>query len=395
VLDFETTNLQKGSALDINNSIVLACWRIVDPAGGRTCDKHKFGDEYNQQELLDDIAKADFIVAHHLKVELQWLRRCGADLTKIKGFCTMLGKWVLNGNLQKPLSLVGICEEYGVPQTKDAYISTLMKLGVCPSEMPPDKLHKYCAIDVNLCHWIFRIILKKLIDNHQLHLALTRNLTATVLADIEFNGMTLDKAKVLAEYDKAIQEKHQLSQDLATLAPGVNLGSPKQLGEFLYDKLGFKVPVDHKGKPLTTASGKRPTGTEVVGSLTGTTPDQKRFLELYKRFNKVDSLLSKNLEFFRLVCLHNKDQTFHAQFNQGITKTHRLSSSGRPITFPGEKKPKSVQFQNLPRQYKSLFCAGPDEEIGEADGAALEFRIATDLGNDPTGSLDHRLYAHP
>lgn len=385
VLDFETTNLEKGSALNINNHVVLAGWRIVDGATGqRSGFKHKFGDEYEQQELLEDIKSVDFIVAHNLKFEFQWLRRCGADLTKIKGFCTMLGKWVINGNIKKPLNLNAVAAEYNIPLHKDEYVSTLIKLGVCPSEIPPDKLLKYNTLDVDLCHWVFLKELAELNDRHQLHLALTRNLTATVLADIEFNGMTLDKERVLKEYNQAVAERADLDVKLKELVGAVNLASPKQLGEYLYDKLGFRVPVDHKGKPLTTASGKRPTGSEVLTLLTPTTPDQKRFLELYKRFNKVDSLLSKNLEFFKLAVEHLPNGKFFAQFNQGITKTHRLSSTGRPIQFPKEKKPRSVQFQNLPREYKPLFWAGgEDERIGDVDGSALEFRIAADLGDDP------------
>ena len=49
-LDFETTSLQFGSALVPENRIVLACWEVVH-SDGRIEKKHKWGDEYEMQEL--------------------------------------------------------------------------------------------------------------------------------------------------------------------------------------------------------------------------------------------------------------------------------------------------------------------------------------------------------
>lgn len=295
----------------------------------------------------------------------------------------MLGQWVLNGNVKKSLKLNDLAVQYELGMQKDNYVSLLIKTGVCPSEIPKEKLLKYCVIDVDLCHRVFIKQLDLLNDSFQLHLCLTRNLCCVVLADIEFAGMDLDKVRVIDEYNKIVTEKAQLDQRLAQIAAGVNLGSPKQLAEFLYDKLQFREPVDHKGKPIRTDTGKRSTDASTLDRLHPTTPEQREFLELYRRFNKVSSLLQKNLEFFKLVCDTVDDANFTAQFNQAVAGTHRLASSGRPMLFPKEKKPRSVQFQNLPRAYKRLFWAGDEDcMIGEVDGAALEFRVAADLGND-------------
>ena len=80
VLDWETTNLEFGSPLNEENKIVLGCWKLVLP-DGTIRDKYRFGDEYEMQSLLDDIDYVNkhrgFIVAHNLKFELQWLKRCG------------------------------------------------------------------------------------------------------------------------------------------------------------------------------------------------------------------------------------------------------------------------------------------------------------------------------
>ena len=105
-LDMETTNKSKGSALDKANNLVLACWTVVKD-GVRT-NKHKFGDEYEQQELLDDIKNADFVVAHNAKFEAQWLKRCGKDLTEVLLYDAMLGQWVIDGNLKTEKNLDAI-----------------------------------------------------------------------------------------------------------------------------------------------------------------------------------------------------------------------------------------------------------------------------------------------
>lgn len=382
VVDFETTNLSKGSALDEKNEIVLACWKVVYPDGSSR-DFHKFGGEYNQHELLQAIASAKFVVAQNAKFELQWLKRCGLDLRGVLVFDTLLGAWVLDGNLTRPRHLNALADRYGIPH-KESLVALLIDQGICPSEIPRSWLLKYCARDVETTWEVFKRIASDLETSNRLHLVHTRNLTCAMLADIEFNGMTLDPVAVEEEYYKTLKERNEAENELHTLAEGVNLNSGKQLAEFLYGKLGFTPPKDHKGKVIKTKGGAYATDADTLSLLKATTPEQERFVALYKRYNQLDSLLTKNLSFFFNV-VKERNCTFTAQFNQAITATHRLSSSGRPITF-SDGKTRSTQFQNMPRAYKRLFTSGDDDyEIGECDSAQLEFRVAVELGHDSTG----------
>lgn len=386
VLDWETTTLDFGSAINKDNRLVLGCWSLVLP-NGVVKKKHIFGDEYDMQPLLDDIefikAERGFVVAHNAKFELQWLRRCGLDLRSVLAYCTMLGQWVLDGNTgigQRSLDTLGI--RYGVGR-KASLVNRLIDAGVCPSAIRRDWLLKYCQQDVELCHLIFKEQLRLLIDRQQLHLAHVRNLTCLALADIEFEGMTLDKEAVKAEYEKTYAEWDAAQQRLHILTGGINLASPKQLGEFLYKQLKFAEPLDYTGKPMRTGGGQVSTNATALQRLVAKTDVQREFLEVYRRFNKADSLLTKNLYFFLKVC-DEHDGIFYGSFNQGVVGTHRLSSSGRPLLFAGEKKTKGAQLQNLPRNYKKLFWSGDEDWlIGEADGAQLEFRVGAQLGNDP------------
>lgn len=385
-LDVETTNLEKGSALNVDNRLLLACWELVY-SDGAIVKRHQWGDEYDMKELEEDIKKADFVVAHNAKFELQWLKRCGLELRDILVFDTMLAEWVIAGNRKWDLSLDETSKRYGLGQ-KLSLAAIAIKSGICPSVIPDEWLLPYCYKDVELCRKLYEAQKGILERDDLFHLALVRNLTCSVLADIEFNGAELDGPAVLAEYEKTLDEFRTVESELESKAGGINLSSPKQLATFLYEKLGFPVPRDHRGNELKTTSGTPKTDVKTLALLKASSPEQEEFLSLYKKRNKLDSLITKNLDFFRLV-VQQSGAVFKSVLNQGFTGTHRLSSSGRPILFAGLKTPKGVQAQNLPREYKKLFTAhDPDYVVLECDGAQLEFRVAADMGNDAVATQE-------
>lgn len=385
VLDFETTTLDYGSALNKENELLLACWYVVTPDGVEK--KSCWGDEYEQQELEADIASADFVVAQNAKFELGWMRRMGIELRDVLVFDTMLAEWVLAGNRKWNLHLDGMSKKYGLGQKLS--LSTIMiKAGIDTRLIPKKWLEPYCFQDVELTYQLFLRQRELLQKEGQLHIALTRNLCCAALADIEFNGCQLDKARVREEYEAAITAFHDVEEQLEGLAEGVNLSSGKQLAEFVYGKLGFSIPKDQRGNPILTSKGAPSTRADTLTLLKPETKEQEQFLELYKTRNKLYALLSKNLEFFKRV-VEEKDGVFYGAYNQGFTQTHRLSSSGRPMLFKGMKKAKGAQLQNLPRQYKRLFTAHEDGwVVMEADGAQLEFRVAAQVGADDVAVYD-------
>ena len=212
-----------------------------------------------------------------------------------------------------------------------------------------------------------------------------RHLTCAVLADIEFEGLILHPDKVNEEYIRVAKLREELGNQLAERTGGINLNSSKQLATFLYDVLGIKQPVDHKGNVITTPKGERTANSKALALIEPETEEQKSFLDTYKEYNKATSLLEKNLEYFRLTC-EQRDCKFHGTFKQNVVQTHRLASSGIPVLFKGKKKPMSVQLQNIPREYKGMFWSGDNDwYVAEFDSAQLEFRVAIDLGKDKVG----------
>ncbi|MEG0162038.1 MAG: hypothetical protein RR714_07030, partial [Aurantimicrobium sp.] len=152
-LDFETTNLEKGSALNKDNDIVLACW-TVNRNGQEVKRRHIWGDELTMQPLLDDIASTDFVVAHNAKFELQWLERCGLDLYDVQVWDTMLGEWVLHGNQKVPFNLEATSQRYNLGG-KTPLGAMCIKMGMATQDIPVSWLQPYCYQDVDLATNIF------------------------------------------------------------------------------------------------------------------------------------------------------------------------------------------------------------------------------------------------
>lgn len=397
-LDFETDSVAKGSALEDSNDIVLSCWQVYRE-GRLVKRKHIFGGIYDVGELLDDIASVDFLLSMNAKFELQWLKRAGAELRDILVYDPMLVQWVLDGNRNGKgyeRSLRALARRYGSKPKLDI-VGKLLDAGVPTREINEDWLLEYCWRDVDTMVEIYFMQRAVVCERNVWHLVHTRHLTCAVLADIEFAGLELDPVKVKEEYTRVRARLSELETELAELTGGVNVNSPKQLATYLYDVLKFPEPKDHRGKAIKTAGGDRSVKAEYLGKFVAKTEEQERFLTLYKEYNKVGTLLSKNLDFFQRVC-DTMGGRFLGVIKQNATGTHRLASSGIKIKFPisekvdkkGNKKVKykemSVQLQNIPREYKGLFYAAHDDYVVcSYDSSQIEFRMAVDMARDSVG----------
>jgi DNA polymerase I len=372
VVDFETTNHDKGSALNPLNDIILATW--ATPEGVF----HKWGGALEQGELAAAISKAKFVVAQSAKFELQWFSRIGIDTASILVYDTLLGDYVIAGNRRWRLDLDSIGQRYGI-SSKNSYIKSLMGSGVCPSTMPRSILLDYGLGDTINERDIFLKQREKLNQLGLLGVLYTRCLTTVVLADIESKGVYLDAERVRREYAEVSESLAELELALLNTSGGINPNSHKQLGEYLYGTLRFAEPTDRTGKPLRNPGGGRKTDADTITGLRPSTEKQKEFQRLILERNDLNK---KHQILEKLVKACDEDCILYARFNQSVTQTHRLSSGGARH---------KVQFQNIPRAYKSLFRArNGDWLVGEADGAQLEFRVAAHLGRDLVALEDIR-----
>lgn len=381
VVDFETTNLDKGSPYNPENSIVFVSWELgpEHPASDVDSSEEKFGrwkSEFELSELVEHCEQADFVVAHNAKFELGWLERCGLDISRVLPFCTQIAEYVIAGNRDWNLKLESCLERHGF-EGKESVVSALMDAGVCPSEMPEEWLEEYGYNDTAQEHKLFRSQLAILQHQELLPVVLTRNIFTAPLVDIEHNGMFLDKERVLKVAGSYYKKKYALEKELDDLSGGINPRSSKQKREFIYGALGFEVPKDYRGEPIVTSKGEPSTNKDVLAQLKPKTKRQREFLRILSEINKVDAAISKALGKFQKCVEETDDHILTASLNQTITDTHRLSSTGKNY---------KAQFQNFPNAFKPLFAARHEGwEVAEIDEAQLEYRTAVFLGQDEAG----------
>jgi DNA polymerase I-like protein with 3'-5' exonuclease and polymerase domains len=393
VLDFETevNDGRFGSGIDARNHLQLACW---SSPGNHI--NHHWGTEFDQSRLIERLRLVDFVVGHNLKYELQWLARCGVDTSHILGFDTMLAEYVLLGNLVsgdiesgvKPvsISLDSCCQRRGY-DSKDPIVDLWMTNGIKVSEMPRKWVLDRCKQDVRTTEQLFLDQRRELANTNRLGCLYTRCILTPLLAEIEKEGCHLDTERINTVYTEYADKFRSLTEEFTNLTSGINWRSSKQVAAYLYDILGFHELRDRSGEPKRTPSGGRQTNAKALEKLKAETDEQKEFLSLRKQLSKIGSAISKNLDYFKEVC-ERHNGTFHAEFNQAVTATHRLSSTGIAIET-ATKGSKSCQLTNIPRNFKRLFSARRDGWlIGEVDGAQLEFRVAAFLGNDRQARAD-------
>lgn len=393
-LDFETDTSHGdfGHAVHKDNGLVLASWKV----GDAPIVSH-FGGEFDQERLLNDIESAEFIICHNAKYELGWLRRCGADLSRLVVFDTKIAEYVLLGNLAAGCKATGLpprstsldqcCRRRGW-EIKDPVVDIMMKQGINPVDMPRSWLQGRCEQDVDTTYRLFQDQRRLLLDTDRLEVLFTRCLLTPVLADIEFQGMYLDAERVEEVYEETAKEYARLDRDMDSLSGGINWKSGIQVADYLYDTLGFDEPRRRDGSPLRTTTGRRKADKATMAGLKAKTAAQREFLGIRTKLGKVNAALSKSLEFFMGTCLEY-GSLFYAVFNQTTTATHRLSSSGHKTWFDKFDAIKTVQFQNMARIFKRLFKSRTDGWLMmEIDGSQLEFRVAADIGKDEQARTD-------
>jgi len=186
-----------------------------------------------------------------------------------------------------------------------------------------------------------------------------------VLFRMERNGMLIDAA-LLAKQSRELGERVMSLEQQAHQAAGqpFNLGSPKQLGDILFERM--KLPVVKK-----TATGAPSTDEEVLQELAADYPLPKLILE-HRALAKLKSTYTDKLP--QMVNPHTG--RVHTTFAQATAVTGRLASS-------------DPNLQNIPvrtaegRRIREAFIAAPHHTLVSADYSQIELRIMAHLSEDP------------
>ncbi len=172
--------------------------------------------------------------------------------------------------------------------------------------------------------------------------------------------------------DLLIQQSEELAQKISALEAQAhelagqpfNLGSPKQLGEILFGKLGY-APVKK------TATGAASTDEDVLEKLAEDYPLPRVLLE-WRSFSKLKSTYTDKLPKMVDPVTHR----VHTTFSQAVAVTGRLASS-------------DPNLQNIPirtpegRRIRQAFVAPKGFSLMSADYSQIELRIMAHLSEDP------------
>lgn len=185
-----------------------------------------------------------------------------------------------------------------------------------------------------------------------------------VLSRIERNGVALDAERLHTHSQQLEQRIHALEKQAFELAGReFNLGSPKQLGEILFEEQ--KIPVLKK-----TPKGAPSTAEAVLEELALDYPLPKVIME-HRGLAKLKSTYTDKLP--RLI--NPGTGRVHTSYHQAVTATGRLSSS-------------DPNLQNIPirteegRKIRQAFIARPGYRIVAADYSQIELRIMAHLSED-------------
>jgi DNA polymerase-1 len=190
----------------------------------------------------------------------------------------------------------------------------------------------------------------------------------SVLADMEYEGVTVD-ADVLSKMSEDLRkESDKVQQEIYKLAgTEFNIGSPKQLGEVLFDKLKL---ID---KAKKTKTGQYATGEEVLITLADQHPIARMILD-YREYEKLRSTYVDALP----KMISPRDGRIHTDYRQAVAATGRLSSN-------------NPNLQNIPirtekgRAIRKAFVArNKDFLFMSADYSQIELRIAAAFAKDTT-----------
>ena len=188
-----------------------------------------------------------------------------------------------------------------------------------------------------------------------------------VLSRMERNGVRVDLASMKDYTEHLRSEMAEREAKVRELAgePSLNVSSPKQIGEILFEKLKLT------SKPKKNANGTYSTDETTLLDIADRHPIVDEVLE----FRAVKKLLSTYIEPFPSY-IDPADGKVHTTFNQALTATGRLSSS-------------NPNLQNIPirtdrgREIRKAFVpSSPEGLILSADYSQIELRIMAHLSCD-------------
>ena len=296
-------------------------------------------------------------IGQNIKYDMQVLARHGIAIAPIDD--TMLLSYVLEGGLHGH----GMDElaqlHLGHNTIKFADVTGTGKSQITFDRVPLDKALAYAAEDADVTYRLFEVLKPRLANESlvTVYETLERPLVP-VLAAMEREGIKVDAGELRRLSDDFAKRLAQLEGDIHRLAGrAFNIGSPKQLGEILFDEMKLEG-----GKKAKT--GAYVTDAEVLDELAAEGHElPARALE-WRQLAKLKSTYTDAL----LDEINPETKRVHTSYAQAVASTGRLSSS-------------DPNLQNIPirtdegRKIRRVFIAEKGWRLVSADYSQIELRL--------------------
>ena len=230
-----------------------------------------------------------------------------------------------------------------------------------------DKASEYAAEDADITLRLWQFLKPRMAGEHvvSVYETLERGMPVT-LARMERRGIAIDKQVLSRLSGDFAQTQARLEDEIKTLAgEPLNPGSPKQLGDILFGKMG--LPGGTKTKTGQWATGAR--ALEELAEQGHALP--KKILE-WRGVSKLRSTYTEALPTY----LNPDTGRVHTSYSLASTSTGRLSSS-------------EPNLQNIPirtedgRKIRKAFVAAPGMKLVSADYSQIELRLLAEVADVP------------
>jgi len=306
-------------------------------------------------------------VGQNMKYDIKILFNYGIHIKGPK-FDTMIAHYLINPDMRHNMDVLSETYLNYSPKSIEELIGKKGKGQKSMRDVSMEEIKEYAVEDADITWQLkahFETILnetqtKKIFDELEMPLV-------EVLAHMEYEGINLD-----VDFLKSLSQ--DLTNDIKSLefkiyeAAGhsFNIGSPKQLGDILFEELKIGG-----SKPKKTKTGQYATGEEILSYLVKSHPIVQDILD-YRQLIKLQNTYVEALP----NQVNSKTKRVHTDYMQTVAATGRLSSN-------------NPNLQNIPirtergRQIRKAFIAKNNDYILlAADYSQIELRIIAALSHE-------------
>ncbi|MGB3503198.1 MAG: DNA polymerase I [Mesorhizobium sp.] len=305
-------------------------------------------------------------IAQNMKYDLAIMNRHGVDVRPFDD--TMLLSYVLDGGTGGGHGMDALSEKWlGHKPIAFKDVAGSGKTFVGFDQVPLDKATAYAAEDADVTLRLWRVLKPRLAEKGlaSVYERLERPLVA-VLSNMEQRGISIDRQILSRLSGELAQGAARLEDEIYALAgERFTIGSPKQLGDILFGRMG--LPGGSK-----TKTGQWSTSAQILEDLAAEGHELPRKIVDWRQLTKLKSTYTDALPGF----VNPETKRVHTSYSLASTTTGRLSSS-------------DPNLQNIPvrtaegRKIRTAFIADPGHKLVSADYSQIELRVLAHVANIP------------